>query len=426
MTRHILLGSIKNLLLMAIAAAYLASCGVSSRTTTSELSPMDMISAHSMIGDTDGLFDDLIKFPEYARVIDSIIINKVTLSDSSYNKLVEYAALATNDLTLTQHIGKQIIGIQSMVLKNVSDMSIEELSAFYRARSADFPFLSDVIRKTYLNDLDNLDYSSLKKLFTAFDGTDLGVIVAPIYKDTRSSLLNIINEELDMFFEQEESALNAVEYNIRCETEQYIETGVNRIIPKLEEKLDRGLFKRIFKHEDKDDYTFLEYTAQLISQNLNSEVISSQIQRECLDFINTSRKMREEYLSQILDDFETYQNYYIADTIVTKHPLEMIISTDDASQIQGMKTMGSILSVASIALMFTPAGWVGAAVDAVDFLHGMSEPSRQEKMLESLASNLYIGTTESIDEYLTKLFGNLLLTKQATENAIKERINEDF
>ena len=400
------------------------SCGY--RRINRELAPMDVINAHVMIEDRDGLFADLLRYPEYSHVIDSLVINVVGCSDQSYNKIVEYAYIADGDSLLTQYLGELIVKKQSEVLNEISDMSLENVGDYYRTHSSDYPFLTDVVDSAYFSNVDTLDYYSLKHLYGAFKDTDFESKVYPQYEEVRNSWLKVINEDLENYFTQEETILDAVEYRVRDKIERYIEKGVDKIIVEFEDKLDRGFFTRLFKHDTKDDYSIYEYARILVSQNLDPNYISTSVNNELLEFISVSTKLREEYICSLQDDYATCQDYYISDTISVSQPFDKSISASDASRIQNMRFMGNLLSAASFALAFTPYGWISAIADAADLINGMSEPSREQEMIESFVSNLYLEATEGVDDYLTKVFEALEHERFETESYIRNRINEEF
>ena len=277
----------------------------------------------------------------------------------------------------------------------------------------------------YFSDVKSLDYKNRKTLYEAFKDTDLSSEIEQPYHDLRDSLMVDIMDVLNSYFASERELLHQIEDVVRYESQQYIETGLEKILLAANEKNDRGLFKQIFKREDMDNYSFKEYVNKTINEAYDYQYIEHLVNDRLLEYLMSSKEMRSMLFNQYFNDSK-YQNIYIPNDAL-KTRLVWVIGRDDVSNIQDIKDVGTALTVGSIALGFIPGiGAVAIAADVVDIAYGLGQDDKINQATEQLANTIYKDSSKCIDGYITSIFNSLKESQQSTENNIKKIFNDEF
>ena len=277
----------------------------------------------------------------------------------------------------------------------------------------------------YFSDVKSLDYKNRKTLYEAFKDTDLSSEIEQPYHDLRDSLMVDIMDVLNSYFASERELLHQIEDVVRYESQQYIETGLEKILLAANEKNDRGLFKQIFKREDMDNYSFKEYVNKTINESYDYQYIEHLVNDRLLEYLMSSKEMRSMLFNQYFNDSK-YQNIYIPNDAL-KTQLVWIIGRDDVSNIQDIKDVGTALTVGSIVLGFIPGiGAVAIAADVVDLAYGLGQDGKINQATEQLANTIYKDSSKCIDGYITSIFNSLKESQQSTENNIKKIFNDEF
>ena len=415
----------KTLLLSAVLLASV-SCGVAKRAAIPVDTGREIVTAHCSSCDIQALIKDLDIYPDKRDIIENTLFRSIDYSKYSYGELETFNLLAQDDYPAAIYFESLLIDRQSDIVNYLSDVSIEEVGTYYAKHRDEQSFLNPIIRDSYFTSLDSLDHKTLKTIHDSFQGTDLSRYIDDIYELSRSEIINNVTSEIDICYDEEAKILDAAEYNIRQNLEHYIQNGVAAIIEELSDKLDRGLYKRIFQREEKDNYSFDVYADKMVKEKLNAAYVSKYVNGYIQEFVSTSTSIRKDVLLEYLPDAEEHQEYYINPESVLNSGMSMKISNAEANNIQNIKNTGALLTGASFVLAFTPVGWVGLVADAADFLHGVSEDSKISAIMESMASTLYSNAADSINSYLNLTFGALRESKKNSELFIKERINEEF
>ena len=402
------------------------SCGVAKKAVVPVDTERNTVIEHCSARNVSVLIRDLDLYPNNRDLIESALFKAIDYSNYSYKELEYFIDLAKDDYPAAVCFETLLIERQTAIVEHLSNLSIEDVATYYAYHKDEQSFLHPIIRESYFSSLDTLDHKTLKTIHDSFQRTDLSRYVDDIYEASRNAIIYNISSEMDICYEEESKILDAAEYNIRQNLEYYIQNGVATIIEELNDKLDRGLYKRIFHREEKDKYDFAGYADKMIRENLDPAYVSNFVNGYIRDFVSSSTSLREAILSKYLVDTKEFQQYYINPESVLTSKMNMRISKAEANNIQNIKNTGAMLTGASLVLAFTPVGWVGVAADVADLLHGLTEDSQIAKIMESMASSLYSNAAESVNSYLNLTFGALRESKKNSVTFIMERINEEF
>ena len=414
---------------IAVLAIISSSCGVSRKAVNIQPTSYDIVQGHLRVGDPAVLLEDLDTYPEYRDEIESKLFKWIDYRPFSYGQLKRLSELSEDDYSASVFYDSLLVDRQERIYEMLSDMSIDDVGKYYNENFADQDFLRNLMLETYFQDTENQDYYTLKAIYSAFRETNLASYITPVYSARRKELLEIILSDFKDLFNAEKELLSNIERGIREQLEAYIQEGVVNITSEFSERVDRGLLKRTLKRKDIDNFSIQEYAAKLITENLNQEYITEKISLPLYDFLTGSMTLRAELLSDYQEDADVCDKYYIPMDILSEFGLNMSVSNDKASQIQTIKKTNEVVSVASIALSFSPVGWlawVGRAFDVVDLYNGFTEDSKIKTMMESFSSSLYTDVEKSVGQYLDSLFSEVSNKRKETELYIIKRINEDF
>ena len=414
---------------IVVLAIISSSCGVSRKAVDIQPTSYDIVQVHLRDGDPAVLLEDLDTYPEFKDEIESKLFKWIDYRPFSYGQLKRLSELSEDDYSASVFFDSLLVARQESIYELLSDMGIDDVGKYYHDNYADQDFLRSLMLETYFQDTENQDYYTLKAIYSAFRGTNLASYISPVYSARRKELLDIILSDFKDLFNAEKELLSNMESGIREQLEAYIQEGVVNITSEFSERVDRGLIKRTFKRKDIDNYTIQEYAAKLISENLDQEYMTKMISTPLFDYLSGSMRLREEMLSDYQEDANVCDKYYVPMDLLSEFGLNMSVSNDKATQIQTIKTTNEVVSVASIALSFSPAGWlawVGRAFDVVDLYNGFTEDSKIKTMMESFSSSLYTDVEKSVGQYLDSLFSEVSNKRKETELYIIRRINEDF
>ncbi len=385
-----------------------------------------IVSDHLTLRDPAALLDDLEKYPEFKDRIESTLYGRIDYQKYDYRQLKEFSLIAQEDFSASVFFDSLLVDRQEAVLSSLAEEEdLDAIGAFYRENSGQYDFLRDALKEAYFVGVDSLEYFGLKSLHTAFLNTDLDKLVYPRYSSVRGEIVKGIMEELNPYFAAEKEYLESVDDTIRQDLETYIENGVISVIADLSEKLDRGLFKRTFKRVDMDNYSITEYAERLVAKYIDNDFITRLICDSLDDYIQASTITRYDYLNNYCQDASDNTNYYINGEMGSKS-VEIVVDNSKARDIQDLKTFNDATTVTSLALMFTPVGWVGILVDALDFYNGFTESSKINTMLDQLSESLYVSYTEQVNNYLSKLYTRVDKARKDSQDYIIRYFYEVF
>ena len=300
----------KTLLLSAVLLASV-SCAVANRAAIPVDTGRDIVTAHCSSCDIQALIKDLDIYPDKRDIIENTLFRSIDYSKYSYGELETFNLLAQDDYPAAIYFESLLIDRQSDIVNYLSDVSIEEVGTYYAKHRDEQSFLNPIIRDSYFTSLDSLDHKTLKTIHDSFQGTDLSRYIDDIYELSRSEIINNVTSEIDICYDEEAKILDAAEYNIRQNLEHYIQNGVAAIIEELSDKLDRGLYKRIFQREEKDNYSFDVYADKMVKEKLNAAYVSKYVNSYIQEFVSTSTSIRKDVLLEYLPDAEERQEYDI-------------------------------------------------------------------------------------------------------------------
>lgn len=416
----------KRHLLLLFSGILVVGCGTARKAESTVLpTSEDIVSEHLTLKDPITLLDDLEKYPEFKEGIERVLYDRIDYDNYDFKELQGISRVAQDDFTAAVFFDSLLVVRQEKVLSMLSEEDLEKVGAFYKNNSSQYDFLHDALKEAYFADIDNLDYYGLKSLHMAFKDTDLDKLVYPRYSSVRNDLVKGIMDELNPFFDTEEEILDAIDEAIRTDLQEYIENGVVGVVSDLSEKVDRGIFKRTFKRQDMDNYSVTEYAKKLVAKYIDEEYISDLIYTRVGGFIQASTDARFEYLSNYCDDAAENGLYYIGGDVGTDS-MDLMVENSKAQEIQNLKAFNDATTVTSLALIFTPVGWVGVLVDALDFYNGMTESSKINTMMDQMSESLYVGYSDQVDKYLTGLYNQVNKAREDSKNYITRYFYEVF
>ena len=404
-----------------------ASCGTQSRVpVVSTPSHYSIVSDHIQNAGPLVLLEDLDRYPELSDYIEQSLLVDGKYTSFTYGQIKQLAEKSQNNVSASVFFDSLLIDRQEKTIEYLSNCTLKEIGQYYRENIEEHDYLKEIIKDSFFTDVDNADYLTLKKLNEEFENSDLSNSITPIYKEVRATMLSSIMTDLDGLFTTEEEVLSGMEADLRFLLEQYIEDGVAIIIPELSEKIDRNLFKKIFKRKEMDNFSLPKYTEKLISEHLNQEYIYERVSKSVIDFIAVSTKYRKDYLSTYMDDWLSCQFYYISPTLMDDYELYMDIDRNTIQRIHATRVINSVISVSSLVATFTPLAPAGIALDALDMYNGVTEDGKVSTMMETVSNSLYSDSISSVDSYIKQVFGDLRHEWLATKDFIIKRFYEDF
>ena len=388
--------------------------------------PEQIVSEHLSQRDPIDLLDDLDKYPEFKDRIENTLFRRINYEDYDYKELKEFSRLAQDDFDASVFFDSLLVDRQESVLSMLSDEDdIFKVGIFYRNNSQQYDFLHDELKEAYFEDVDNLDYYGLKHLHMAFVNTDLDKLVYPRYSSVRDEIVTGIMDELNPYFAEEKEMLDEIDGEIRSNLESYIENGVVSVVSELSEKVDRGFIKRTFRRKDMDNYSVTEYAEKLIRDYLDQGYISDVINNGMTNFIKASTLTRMDYLENYCGDASDNSQYYISGEY-GPDALDMVADKSKAKDIQNLKTFNNVTTVVSLAMVFTPVGWAGLLIDALDMYNGLTESSKIKTMMDQLSEALYVSCTEQVDKYMSDLYTDIDNAREESKKYIIRYFNEVF
>lgn len=352
-------------------------------------------------------------------------------SNVSYNTISRYAQAAQYNAYIENFFNTILEEKKAQTLDELSKMSLEQVADFYKKNSNKYDFLQGVLRDVYFSNLDSLDYHSLKTLYQAFHTTDFSSIIEVPYMKLRNSLLTDIMAAFDPCFKSEKEILKQIEDVVRYEVQQYLDSGLHTIVHQLNIKNDRGMFKKIFKREAMDNYSFKKYANETINKVYNYSYIERLIKERIVEYLSSSKEIRSMLFNQYFNDV-LYDNIYISNDILQSH-LVWEIGRQDVNNIQSIKNKGTVLTVGSVTLGVA-AGIVSAGAlapiafvaDVADFAYGMGQDSQINKAMEALANTIYQDSSMCLEYYINDIFSQLYNNQEITANNIKKIFYEEF
>lgn len=399
-------------------------------STTSKLPPVEtaeqIIGQHAQMKDPFILWEDIERFPANRDIIQTLLFRSLDYDNISYGGLKRLSMLAKDDFNASVFFDSLLIDRQTETLERLSNLSVKGVGEFYRKNGKEHDYLRDELKDLYLENLNEYDYLALKDLHNAFVETDLSETIDQAYFPLRSTMLKAIFDDFELYFEAEDLLLTDVEYNIRETLDGYASDGVKKVIADLSEKVDRGLFKKVFKREDMDQYTISEYASMLISKYLDPEPISDFVAKEISEYISTIYEQREEYISHYFDDADTCSLYYISPELIKEGTLSINDDNENFSDIQRLKTINGLISAASVALSFTPAAAYTIPLDLLDLYNGIKEESKISIMMKDATKSLYASYTDAIDNYINEIISAISQSNKVSRYYIIQKFNEDF
>ena len=408
-------------LAMVLSVLLMASCGVQRAARIDELS---IVNAHYSQRDIIGLISDLSLYPAYSDEAEEALFKKIDYSIYNYADICRFAFAAREDISAAPFFDSLKVEMESRALDVISKSDIEGAGLYYVANPPLRKFLRPYIEESYLSNIDGLDYTTLKSLYKSFSVTDISESISPRYHFLRDSLLADISSALDSYFQSEEETLDEMEYAIRHSADEYVKSGTETIISRLLEKNTRNLFKRVFKREEQDRYSFEEYAGRLVYETFQPSYVTGQVETGFEDFVSSSNEYRmkicEKYLKRpdpslfINNSFSDYQLYWV-------------IGNEHARKLDEIKFTANALTIGSFALGFVPGvGAIALAADVADFAYGMNQDKKEDEAMKKFTATLYGDSLDCIESYLQDVFGDIRSQRAESEKCIRRRLNEDF
>ena len=412
-----------NLLVVCLG---IVSCGTARKVVSVEPSKVNVVRSHLAVSDPMVLLNDLIQYPEYAETIEPYLYER-SYRPFTYADLERFSQSAKNDVRASMFFDSLLVDRQASILASLAEeKDVVRVADFYKKNSREMPFLKSVLKDTYFSQVETMDYTGLKSLYFAFRGTDLEELVSPRYSAVRSDLLSRIMLELNPFFDKEQALLNRIDADLRKDCERYIEKGVRTVAVNLSERVDRSLFKRVFKRIDIDNYSVEEYADKLVAENIDQKYIRGLVEARLSSYIQSSTKMRMEYLKNYLDDASSCPDYYMAGGLGSGTGFNMVADASDARRIGNAKFFSEATSVVSTILDFTPVGWIGHVISGVSLYNDLTEGSKTAAMMDQLASSLYKTVATSVNDYLNSQISRVDEARETSRQNIIKMFNEDF
>ena len=383
-----------------------------------------IVNAH-LQEDIEFLIHALDKYPSLKGYTESYLYS-YDFSNCSYGHLKQYATAAQNNIEAAIFFDSLLLNKQVATIDSLSNLNISAIGEFYQKKGNEHDYLKEVLRDAYFSDVQTLDYQSRKSLYNVFKDTDLSAEIEQPYHELRDSLLTEIKSELNPYFNSEREILKQIESEIRYEAQQYVETGLEKIIQAANEKNDRGLLKQIFKRENIDNYSFREYINKVINETYDCSYIEQLTKERLAEYITSSKQLRSMLFNQYFSD-ENYENIYISNNAI-QNQLSWMIGRGKVDEVQNIKNIGTALTVGSFALGVIPGVGTAIAVaaDVADFAYGLSQDEQINQAVEQMANTIYNDSVICIDNYITTVFQNLAEAQQTTENNFIKVFNDDF
>ena len=405
-----------------ILCTILFSC--SSIRKITKVDDLSLITNAYTQGDILFLINALEKYPLYRGYTESYLYS-CDFSTKSYGHIKQYAEVAQNDVNATIFFDSLLLNKQTATIDSLSNLSIAEVGEFYKENSREHDYLKTILRETYFTDVQSLDYRNRKTLYNAFKDTDLSSDIEQPYHELRDSLLSEIKGVLIAYFNSEREMLTQIEEVVRYESQKYVDAGIEKIISAANEKNDRGLFKKIFRRESMDNYSFKEYVNGVINETYDYTHIEKLTKDRLSEYITSSNQLRAMMFNQYFPD-DKNRNIYFPDSVL-KNQLVWVIGRDDVSEIQSIKNKGTALTVGSIALGLVPGiGAIAIAADVADLAYGLTQDGQINQALRQMADTIYSDSSRCIDDYLTGIFKSLTKSQKETENNIIKIFDDEF
>ena len=407
-----------------ILCTMLFSCGSTRKIT--KVDDLSLITNAYTQGDILFLINALEKYPLYRGYTESYLYS-YDFSTKSYGHIKQYAKVAQNDVNATIFFDSLLLNKQTITIDSLSNLSIAEVGEFYKENSREHDYLKTILRETYFSDVQSLDYRNRKTLYNAFKDTDLSSDIEQPYHELRDSLLSEIKGVLIPYFNSEREMLTQIEEVVRYESQKYVDAGIEKIISAANEKNDRGLFKKIFKREEIDSYSFKEYINDIINKTYDYTHIEKLTGDRISEYIISSNKLRSMLFNQYFSDNNS-KNIYISDTVINKQ-LVWMIGRGEVEEIQSIKNFGTALTTSALALSAIPIPHVqavGVAADVADLIYSIWQEKGINQAIEQMANTVYNDSSHCIDNYLTDIFKSLAESQKETENNIIKIFNDEF
>ena len=361
------------------------SCSSTRKIT--KIDDLTLITTAYEQGDILFLIDALEKYPLQRGYTETYLYG-YDFSAQSYGNIKRYATAAQNDANATIFFDSLLLNKQTITIDSLSNLSIAEVGEFYKENSSEHDYLKTILRDAYFSDVQSLDYRNRKTLYNAFKDTDLSSDIAQPYHELRDSLLSEIKGVLIPYFNSEREMLTQIEEVVRYESQKYIDDGIEKIITAANEKNDRGLFKKIFKREAMDSFSFKEYVNDVINKTYDYTHIEKLTKDRISEYITSSNQLRAMMFNQYFSD-DKNQNIYFPDSVL-KNQLVWVIGRDDVSEIQSIKNKGTALTVGSMVLGFVPGiGAIAIAADVADLAYGLTQDGQINQALTQMADTIY-------------------------------------
>ncbi|MBQ9138053.1 MAG: hypothetical protein IJX65_05405 [Alistipes sp.] len=405
-----------------LLCAHILSCGTARRLAITE--ERRAISSAYEQGDVVSLIEFLDIYPQYRGYVETYLFS-YDYSKTRYKLLKEYSLASKDNTEVALFFDSILIQRQCAIIDSLSNLSLSEVGRFYKNNYIEHDYLRQIITDSYLKNIDSLDYTTVKSLYKAFVGSDLTSEVERPYRNLRDSLMRDIMGVLDPYFTSERELLSSIETAVRYQAQRYVEQGIEKIISAANEKNQRGIFKRIFQRQDIDNYSFSGYVNKEINEAYDYSYVDSLVKSRLTKYVDSSKQMRSMLFNQYFDDSK-YQNIYISDDVLNDE-LVWVIGRDDISNIQGIKDLGTLLTVGSMALSFVPGvGAVAFVADVADLVYGFGQNEEVEHSIAQLAETIYNDSAVCIGDYISKVFTNLRQAQETTESNIRRIFNDDF
>ena len=404
----------------------LFSCGTSRKVVTVEPSNMDVVRSHLQSPNPAVLLNDLKSFPEYAMTIEPCLYG-ISYQQFGYPDLERFAQQAKSDVRASLFFDSLLVDRQASTLAYLSQqVDLEKVADYYRKNGKEMPFLKPAMKASYFSSVESMDYTGLKSLYFAFRGTDLEPLVFPRYSSVRKDLLSKIMQELNPYFAKEQTMLKEIDAGLRKDCQKYIEDGVRTVMVNMSEKVDRGFWDKMSEWKAMDSYSIEQYADKLIAENISGEYIRGLVEERLSNYVQSTTRMRFEYLMNYRPDVSQCQDYFMAGRMGLNTDFSMVADASGAERISNAKFVSGALSVASTVLGFFSGHWFVKLLNGASFLDDLTGQSRMEAQISQMSNELYTTVARSVDDYLNSQIKWADDAREASKQYIIKTLNEDF
>ncbi len=377
-----------------------------------------LLKQHLETDDINALLDDYHKMkPRNQKIITDHLFNNHNYYSNTYGELLEFREKTIFDPLLPRY--DSIITERENHILKVLDryQDINDVATYFKSHTDEQDFLTPIIAGALLKNFKEYEYSDMRNVYRAFNGTSICDSIFPFYSIKRDSLLPLAMETVKNYCAAEEKLINAYKKEGRRSVIEIASNAYDKLIDPL---LDYDIPDNTSKVKD----DFQEMTS---SYNPVGE-IESKISEQTVNLIADINECRTDLIYELLGT-SSVNGYKIGQipVSVTKYPVKCPI--DLYNSIASIENRGSSLgsNLLSIASIFITGFW-GLAATALDIYNSAEEAKEQARevspYISSLAKKVYdnFKTTcyKEYDTSFNQVKKDIIYTQERLKNTIYE------